>query len=39
MFKDIKDRIALKLLKATIWGSEVVALYYQPKESEDRNVT
>jgi dihydrofolate reductase len=30
MFKDIKDRIALKLLKATTWSSGVVALYYQP---------
>jgi dihydrofolate reductase len=30
MFKDIKDRIALKLLKATTWSSGIVALYYQP---------
>jgi dihydrofolate reductase len=30
MFKDIKDRIALKLLKATTWSSGVAALYYQP---------
>jgi dihydrofolate reductase len=29
MFKGIKDRIALKLLKATTWSSGVVALYYQ----------
>lgn len=28
MFKNIKDRIALKLLKATTWSSGVVALYY-----------
>ncbi len=30
MFKDIKDRIALKPLKATTWSSGVVVLYYQP---------
>jgi dihydrofolate reductase len=30
MFKDIKDRIDLKLTKATTWSSGVVALYYQP---------
>ena len=30
MFKRIKDRIALKLLKATPWSSGIVALYYQP---------
>jgi len=30
MFKDIKDRVALNLLKATTWSSEVVALHYQP---------
>jgi dihydrofolate reductase len=30
MFKDIKDEIALRLLKATMWSSGVVALYYQP---------
>ena len=30
MFKDIKDRIALKLLKATTWRSGIVALYCQP---------
>ncbi len=29
LFKGIKDRIALKLLKATTWSSGVVALYYQ----------
>jgi dihydrofolate reductase len=39
MFKDIKDRIDLKLSKATTWSSGVVALYYRPTESEDRNVT
>jgi dihydrofolate reductase len=30
MFKDIKDRLALKLLQATTWSSGIVALYYQP---------
>jgi dihydrofolate reductase len=30
MFKDIKDRIALKLLQATTWSSGTAALYYQP---------
>jgi dihydrofolate reductase len=30
MFKDIEDRVALKLLRATPWSSGVVALYYQP---------
>jgi dihydrofolate reductase len=30
MFKNIEQRIALKLLKATSWGSGIVALYYQP---------
>jgi dihydrofolate reductase len=30
MFKDIKERLALKLMKATTWGSGIVALYYQP---------
>lgn len=30
MFKAIKERIALKLLKATTWSSGVVALYYRP---------
>jgi dihydrofolate reductase len=30
MFKDIKDRQALKLSKATPWSSGVVALYYLP---------
>lgn len=30
MFKGIKDRIALKLLKATTWSSGTAALYYQP---------
>jgi len=30
MVKDIRDRIALKLLKATAWSSGVVALHYQP---------
>jgi dihydrofolate reductase len=39
MFRDIGDRIALKLSKVTTWSSEVVALYYQPKESGDRNNT
>jgi dihydrofolate reductase len=31
MFKDIKDRIPLKLLKATTWSSGIAALYYQPQ--------
>jgi dihydrofolate reductase len=31
MFKDIKDRIALKLLTATTWSSGIMALYYQPR--------
>jgi dihydrofolate reductase len=31
MFKDVNDRIALKLLKATAWSSGIVALYYQPQ--------
>jgi dihydrofolate reductase len=31
MFKDIKDRIALKLLTATTWSSGIMALYYQPQ--------
>jgi dihydrofolate reductase len=35
MFKDIKDRIALKLSKATTWSSGVVALYYRPDNSRD----
>lgn len=35
MFKEIQDRIDLKLLKATTWGSGVVALYYQPAESNE----
>lgn len=39
MFRDIDDRIALKLSKVTTWSSGGVALYYQPKESEDRNNT
>lgn len=30
MFKGIKDRLTLKLLKATTWSSGVVALCYQP---------
>jgi len=30
MFKDIKDRIALKLLKTETFGSGVVVLYYHP---------
>jgi dihydrofolate reductase len=30
MFKDIRDRIPLKLVKATTWSSGMVALYYQP---------
>ena len=30
MLKAIQDRIDLKLLKATTWGSGVLALYYQP---------
>lgn len=30
MFKDIKDKINLRLLKATTWRSGIVALYYQP---------
>lgn len=29
MFKDIEDRIALKLLKEATWSSGIVALYYQ----------
>jgi dihydrofolate reductase len=31
MFKDIKDRIPLKLSKATTWSSGIAALYYQPQ--------
>jgi dihydrofolate reductase len=30
MFKDVSERIALKLMKATTWSSGIVALYYQP---------
>jgi dihydrofolate reductase len=30
MFKDIRDRQALKLSKATTWSSGVVALHYHP---------
>jgi dihydrofolate reductase len=33
MFKDIKDRIALRLLKATTWSSGIAALYYQPQSA------
>jgi dihydrofolate reductase len=33
MFKDVKDKIALKLLKAETFSSGVVALYYQPEGS------
>jgi hypothetical protein len=29
MFENIKGRIALKLLKARMWSSGVVALYYR----------
>jgi len=36
MFKDIKDRIPLKLLKATTWSSGVVALCYQPGTASRR---
>ncbi len=32
MFKGVKDRIALKLLKATTWSSGVAALYYQSEK-------
>ena len=39
MFKNIKERIALNLLKAATWSSGVVVLYYQPTESEDEKVT
>jgi dihydrofolate reductase len=31
MFKDIRDRIGLKLTKAATWSSGIVALYYQPQ--------
>ena len=31
MFKDIKDRIPLKLSKATTWSSGIAALFYQPQ--------
>jgi dihydrofolate reductase len=31
IFKDIEDKIALKLLKATAWSSGIVALYYRPE--------
>ena len=30
MFKDIKNKTALKLLSATKWSSGTVALYYTP---------
>lgn len=30
MFKDIRDRVPLKLIKATAWTSGTVALFYQP---------
>lgn len=30
MFKNIHDRIALKLLKAATWSSGIVALHYRP---------
>jgi dihydrofolate reductase len=33
MFKDIKDRIGLKLLKAATWSSGMVALSYQPQSA------
>src|SRR5918999_5067177 len=29
MFKDVRERIRLKLMKATTWRSGIVALYYQ----------
>lgn len=35
MFKVIKDRIALKLLKAMTWSSGIVALYYWPDKNDD----
>jgi dihydrofolate reductase len=31
MFKDVNERIALKLLNATTWSSGMLALYYQPQ--------
>ena len=31
MFKDIKDRVSLKLSKATTWSSGIEALYYRPQ--------
>jgi dihydrofolate reductase len=30
MFKQVQDRVALELLKATPWPSGIVALSYQP---------
>ena len=36
MFKGVRDRISLKLLRATTWSSGIVALYYQPDEAKDR---
>ena len=39
MFKDIKEKTNLKLVKTETFGSGVMLLYYQPTESEDRNVT
>ena len=30
MFKDIGERISLKLVKATTWSAGIVALYYEP---------
>ena len=36
MFKNIKGRLALKLLKATTWSSGIVALHYQPVRKEMR---
>ena len=35
MFKNIRDRINLKLMKATMWSSGMVALVYRP----ERNTT
>ena len=31
LFKDIQDRIPLKLSKATTWSSGIAALFYQPQ--------